>query len=303
MAVERVYWGMRFRALSLVVLCAAAGWAQTSDKKKDPAEIGNRKVATGPNFYSIERELALGQQLALEVEKQAKLYQDPIVTEYVNRVTQNLARHSDVTFPVTIKILEADPPNAFSLPGGHVFVATGLVRLSETEAELASALAHELGHVAARHATRQATTEKIASLSKIPLVFLGGPFAGMAAGQAMPLGFLKFSRVFETEADLLGLQYLYDAGYDPNAAVDMFERVEALERKTPGALGQLLNTHPITADRIARTQKNIDLMLPGKNEYVVNTSEYEDVRRRLVAQQEKQKDLTRPTLARPGDRP
>lgn len=273
---------MRFRALSLVVLYAATGFAQNSDKKKDPAEIGNRKVATGPNFYSVERELALGRQLALEVEKQAKLYQDPIVTEYVNRVAQNLVRHSDVTFPVTVKMLEADAPNAYTLPGGHVFVATGLVRLTESEAELASALAHELGHVAARHATRQATREQMGSVAAIPAVIFGGPLAGAAAKHAMPLGFLKLSRAFEGEADTLGLQYLYDAGYDPSAAVDMFERLEALERKNPGGLAQLLNTHPGTADRIAKTQANIDGMLRGKSEYIVNTSEYEDVRKRLV---------------------
>jgi predicted Zn-dependent protease len=294
---------MRFRALSLVVLFMATAFAQKADKKKDPAEIGNRKVATGPNFYSFEREMALGQQLALEVEKQAKLYQDPIVTEYVNRIAQNLVRHSDVAFPVTVKVVEADQANAFTLPGGHVFVATGLLRLSESEAELASALAHELGHVAARHATREATREQIASVGKIPLTIFGGPLAGMAAGQLMPLGFLKFSRVFENEADLYGLQYLYDAGYDPSAAVDLFERLEALERKTPGAVGQLFNTHPITADRIAKTQKNIDEMLPGKTEYVVNTSEYEDVRKRLVGPHEKQKEPSRPTLIRPGERP
>lgn len=294
---------MPFGALSLVFLCAATAWAQgqSAAKKKDPAEIGNRKVATGPNFFSIEREMALGKQLALEVEKQEKLYQDPIVSEYVNRIAQNLVRHSDVTFPVTVKMLENDQPNAFTLPGGHIFVATGLVRLSESEAELASAIAHELGHVAARHATRQATTEQLANVSKIPLVIFGGPLAGVAARGAMPLGFMKFSRVFETEADLLGLQYLYEAGYDPNAAVDMFERLEAMERKKPGAVGRWLNSHPITADRIEKTQENIDRILPGKAEYVVSTSEYEDMRKRLVGQQEKQKEQTRPTLRRPAE--
>ena len=294
---------MRFRAFSLVFVCTAMAFAQNSDKKRDPAEIGNRKVATGPNFFSVERELALGQQLALEVEKQAKLYQDPILTEYVNRLTQNLVRHSDVTFPVTVKILDADQPNAFTLPGGHVFVDTGLIRLSESEAELASVIAHELAHVAARHATREATRERIAGATSMPLVLLGGPIAGLAARQAMPLGFLKFSRVFETEADMLGLQYLYDAGYDPTAAVDIFERMEALERKKPGAVGQLFKTHPVTSDRIAKTQKNIDQMLPAKGEYIINTSEYEEIRKRLVDRQPKQKDEKRPTLVRPIEPP
>ncbi|MCU1258377.1 MAG: peptidase Ste24p [Bryobacterales bacterium] len=294
---------MRFRALSLVFVCAAMAFAQKTDKKKDPAEIGNRKVATGPNFFSVEKELALGQQLALEVEKQAKLYSDPILTEYVNRLAQNLVRHSDVTFPVTVKILDADQPNAFTLPGGHVFVATGLIRLSESEAELASVIAHELGHVAARHATREATRERIAGATSIPLVLLGGPIASLAARQAIPLGFLKFSRVAENEADMLGLQYLYDTGYDPSAAVDIFERMEALERKRPGAVGQLFKTHPMTSDRIAKTQKNIDQMLPARSEYIVNTSEYEDIRKRLVSRREKPKDEKRPTLIRPSEPP
>jgi predicted Zn-dependent protease len=292
---------MRLRAILLLFTLVSAGVAQNADKKKDPSEIGNRKVATGPNFYSIEREMLMGKQLALEVEKQAKLYQDPIVNEYVNRIAQNLSRHSDVTFPVIVKVLEGDQPNAFTLPGGHVFINTGLLRLSESEAELASAISHELGHVAARHATRQATQERIGSISNIPLTVFGGPLAGLAARNAMPLGFLKVSRVFETEADLLGLEYLYDAGYDPSAAVDMFERIEATERKKTGAVGQLFVTHPVTSDRIAKTQKNIDQILPPKAEYVVNTSEYEDVRKRLVDQNEKPKDSNRPTLRRTSE--
>ncbi len=289
---------MRRGALLLAVFCASA-FAQSADKKKDPAEIGTRKVATGLNLYSIEKELALGRQLAREVENQAKLYTDPIVNEYLNRLTQNLTRHSDVTFPVTVKILESDQPNAFTLPGGHIFVDTGLIRLSESEAELASAISHELGHVAARHATRQATQEQVVKGLAVPAVLFGG-IPGLLATQAAPLGFLKYSRLFENEADLLGVQYLYESGYDPSAAVDFFERIEAIERRKPGLVGQLLNTHPVTADRIARTEKNISRMLPGRTEYVINTSEYESIRGRLGPKPEKQKD-SRPTLLKPGE--
>lgn len=293
---------MRSRALLPALLCAAVCFAQSSDKKKDPSAIGSRKVATGPNFYSLEREMALGKQLALELEKQTKLFDDPILTEYVNRLGQNLARHSDVTFPVTIKIIDSDQPNAFTLPGGHVFVNTGLIRLSESEAELASAIAHELGHVAARHATRQATRQQIATGASIPLVIFGGP-AGAAARQAMPLGFLKMSRVYESEADVLGLQYLYETGYDPTAAVDLFERMEASERKRPGAVRQLFVTHPVTADRINKTEKAIGEQLPPRTEYVVNTSEYEEMRQRLVSMipVPKLEPVTRPTLRRSSE--
>ena len=269
----------------LALLCTAGALCGGDNKKNDPSEIGNRKVAGGPNFYSIEKELALGRQLALEVERQAKLFDDPIVCEYLNRVVQNLARHSDVTFPVIIKIIESDQPNAFTLPGGHMFIDTGLIHLTESEAELAATLAHELGHVAARHATRQATQSTIANIATIPLAVLGGP-AGMlarnAATVAMPMSFLKFSRVFETEADDLGLQYMYEAGYDPSGSVDIFERLESLEKKKPGTVAQLFNTHPMTSDRIQKAQKNIQNQLPARDEYVMNTSEYEDMRARML---------------------
>jgi beta-barrel assembly-enhancing protease len=287
--------------IPLAMLCA-------DDKKNDPSEIGNRKVDGGPNFYSIEKELALGRQLSLEVEKQAKLFEDPIVSEYLNRLVQNLARHSDVTFPVTIKIIESEQPNAFTLPGGHMFIDTGLIRLTESEAELAATLAHELGHVAARHATRQATQAKIANMATIPLFVLGGPVGLLARNAvtiAMPMSFLKFSRVFETEADDLGLQYMYEAGYDPSGSVDIFERLEALEKKRPGTIAQLFNTHPMTSDRIEKAQKNIQNQLPRRDEYVMNTSEYEDIRERLVDLLNSRKVTAnsdkRPTLIKPGE--
>lgn len=266
--------------LPVAVLCAGDG-----NKKNDPAEIGNRKVAGGPNFYSIEKELALGRQLSLEVERQAKLFEDPLVVEYVNRVVQNLARHSDVTFPVSITIIESDQPNAFTLPGGHMFIDTGLIHLTESEAELAAVLAHELGHVAARHATRQATQSTIGNIATIPLSILGGPvgmLARNAATIAMPMTFLKFSRVFETEADELGLQYMYQTGYDPTGSLDIFERLESLEKKKPGSIAQLFNTHPMTSDRIQKVQKNIQRQLAAREEYVINTSEYEGMRSRML---------------------
>jgi predicted Zn-dependent protease len=298
-----------FLFFPLAALLCADDPGPKHDKKKDPSEIGNRKVSGGPNFYSIEKELALGRQLSLEVERQAKLFEDPIINEYVNRLGQNLVRHSDVTFPVTVKLIESDQPNAFTLPGGHVFVDTGLLRLTESEAELAAAIAHELGHVAARHATRQASANQITNIATIPLSLLGGPvglLARNAAGVAIPMSFLKFSRVFEAEADMLGLQYMYDAGYDPSAAVDVFERLEALERKKPGTIAQLFNTHPMTSDRIQKSQKNIQQMLPEKSEYVINTSEYEDARERLIGVLDTHKVTAsterKPTLRKPGER-
>jgi beta-barrel assembly-enhancing protease len=283
---------MRSRRTLFVFLCTAicaaghdSSGSKKQGKKTDPAEIGHRKVDGGPNFYSIEKEIALGRQLSLEVEKQTKLFEDPLVCEYVSRLGQTLAGHSDVSFPVTIKIIESDQPNAFTLPGGHIFIDTGLIRLSESESELAATIAHELAHVAARHATRQASANRAANIATIPLIFVAGPIGAIAHNAAsilVPMGFMKYSRVFETEADLLGLQYMYDAGYDPSASLDIFERLEAMEKKKPGTLAQLFNSHPMTADRIQKSQKNIQENLPAKAEYIVNTSDYEDVRHRLI---------------------
>jgi predicted Zn-dependent protease len=258
--------------------------AFAKDKKKDPTQIGDRNVSKGLNFYSLDQEIALGKQLSIEVEKQAKIVDDPVVSEYINRLGQNLVRNSDVTFPVTFKLIEADEINAFTLPGGFVFINTGLLKLSGTEAELASAMAHEIGHAAARHATRQASRNQLVGLGTIPLAVFGG-IGGLAARQAVnlaaPIAFLKFSREFETEADLLGLQYLWKAGYDPTASIDLFEALESTEHRHPGSVSKLFRSHPLTPDRIEKTQKNIEILLPARAEYVLNTSEYEAVRARL----------------------
>ena len=275
------------------------------DPKKDPTTIGNRNVAKGLNRYSIEQEIALGKQLAIEVQRQAHVIDDPIIAEYINRLGQNLARNSDVTFPLTFTLLEGEEINAFTLPGGYIFANASVFRLSDNEAELASVLAHELAHAAARHATRQATRNDVISLSTLPLLVFGG-WGGLAARHAAnvfaPLALFHFSRAFETEADLLGVQYLWKAGYDPTATVDMFERVESTERKQPGSVSKLFRTHPLTPDRIRKTQKDIGELLPARSEYVLNTSEYEDVRARLAqiteARKAETKDAGRPTLQR-----
>jgi beta-barrel assembly-enhancing protease len=272
-------------AAALVSVSVTALPLMGGEKKKDPNEIGARDVSKGLNFYSLEQEMALGRQLAAEVARQAHLVDDPIISEYINRLGQNLARNSDVTFPVRFALVEADEINAFTLPGGFIYVNTGTFRLSDNEAELASVMAHELGHAAARHATRQMTRGDLANLAQIPLMLAGG-WAGLGARQAanaaMPMAFFKFSRNFESEADMLGLQYLWKTGYDPTAALDMFERIESTERRQPGAVSKLFRSHPLTPDRIAKTQKNIEEMLPGRKEYVLTTSEYEDVRERLA---------------------
>lgn len=262
----------------------------TANKKKvkakeDPDAIGERDVGKGVNFYSIEKEIALGKGLAMEIERQAKIVDDPVIAEYVNRVGQNLVRNSDCKVPVTIKVIDTEEPNAMALPGGFFFVNTGLITLAENESELAGVMGHELAHIAARHGTKQATRGQIANLSTIPLIFLGG-WTGYGIRQAVsiliPMGFLQFSRSFESEADMLGLQYMYKAGYDPNGFVDFFERLQALEKRKPGAVSKIFRTHPPTDDRIKTAQENIAKMLKEKPEYVVTTSEFDNVRDRLA---------------------
>ena len=279
--------------------------ASGKDKKKDPEEIGNRDVGKGVNFYSLEKEIALGKQMAQEVEREAKLVNDPIVSEYVNRVGQNLVRNSDAKVPFTIKVVDSEEVNAFALPGGFFFVNSGLVLKADNEAELAGVMAHEIAHVAARHGTRQATRGEIANYATLPLIFMGG-WAGYAiqgaASAIVPLGFLKFSRGFEAEADQLGLQYLFKSGYDPTAFVDFFEKIETLERTKPGALSKVFSTHPMTEDRIKAAQLNIQQNLGSRPEYVLNTSEFMDVKARLNQIENRRKpqgtDSGRPTLRR-----
>ena len=293
-------------AVLVTTLAIAPAAFGKKNPKNDPEQIGNRDVGKGVNFYSIEKEIALGKQMAQEVERQAKLVNDPVITEYVNRIGQNLVRNSDAKVPFTIKVLDSDEVNAFALPGGFMFVNTGLVLKAGNEAELAGVLAHEIAHVAARHGTRQATKGEIINYASIPLIFMGG-WAGyavrQAAGLAVPLGFLKFSRGMEGEADKLGLEYMYHAGYDPTSFVDFFEKIQSMEKKKPGTISKLFASHPMTDDRIKAAQKEIQEDLKAQPEYVLDTSEFAAVQTRLAQLQNRRKiddskDKDKPTLRR-----
>jgi predicted Zn-dependent protease len=228
----------------LAILATLSASVFAGDKKKnpkdDPETIGDRKVGQGVNFYSLEKEIGLGKQLAQEVERQAKLIDDPIIAEYVNRVGQNLVRNSDAKVPFTIKVLDSEEVNAFALPGGFFFVNSGLILKAESEAELAGVMAHEIAHVAARHGTRNATKGQIAQIAMIAMsIAIPYGWTGYAirqgAGLAIPLGFLTFSRRDEREADHLGMQYLYKAGYDPTSLWISSKRSRAWKSASPEA--------------------------------------------------------------------
>ena len=238
------------------------------------------------NLYSLEHEIAIGKQAAQEVERSAKLITDPVITEYVNRVGQNLVRNSDAKVPFTIKVIDSDEINAFALPGGFFYVNSGLILAADEEAELAGVMGHEIGHVAARHYTRSVTKGTILQWATIPLILLGpGGWGGYGLYQglnlAIPMGFLKFSRDQEREADYLGLQYMYKAGYDPNAFVSFFEKLQAQERRRPGSIPKIFSDHPPTPERVQKAQEEIQTILPAKDEYIVTTSEFDLVKARL----------------------
>ncbi len=280
-----------------------------SGGKQDVDAIGNRKIGGKGlgNWYSLEKEIAMGKGYAQQVEASVKLISDPVVNEYVNRIGQNLVRNSDAQVPFTIKVVDDDTINAFALPGGFFYVNSGLILAADEEAELAGVMAHEIAHVAARHATRQMTRGNWANIATLPLIFVpmgAGAYYGIqaAAGIGLPMTFMKFQRGFEAEADYLGLQYMYKTGYDPQAFVSFFEKIEAKEKKKPGTLAKAFASHPQTPDRVAESQKEIATVLPGRDQYIVSTSEFDEVKARLAAIENRRKltddNVNKPTLRR-----
>ncbi|PYV44520.1 MAG: peptidase M48 [Acidobacteria bacterium] len=293
-------------ALTLCI-CQNTPLLAKKPKNSDVEDIGNRDINKGNwNFISLEKEIALGKSLAQEVERQVKLINDPEITEYVSRVGQNLVKNSDAKVPFTIKVVDSDEINAFALPGGFFYVNSGLITAADEESELAGVMAHEIAHVAARHGTEQYTKATLANYATLPLIFLGGGLGyGLynAAGFLIPLQFLHFSRKAETEADFLGLEYMYKTGYDPTAFISFFEKIQAQEKKKPGRLAKAFSTHPPTGDRIEKTQANIATILPERGQYVINTSEFDKIKGKLVAFENRKRPVegeksNKPTLKR-----
>ena len=285
--------------------------------KDDIDAIGSRDIGGGRglgNWYSLETEIRMGREYAQMIDTTVKLVKDPVITEFVNRIGQNIVRNSDSKVPFTIKVIDSDEVNAFALPGGFFYVNSGLLLVAEEEAELAGVMAHEVAHVAARHATRQMTRGNLANIASIPLIFVGGGIgyaARSAAGIGVPMSFMKFSRGFEEEADYLGLQYMYQAGYDPQSFLTFFEKIQAKEKKKPGTLSKMFASHPPLESRVSKIQRQTDTKLPSKLHYVVTTSEFDDVRTRLavlenrgrIADEDKEKNKPSLRRAAKGDDP
>ncbi len=293
----------RITALLLIVVMSLA-WLplRADDKKDDVDEIGNRKVAHR-SIISQEKEIAIGKQYATEIERSAKLLTDPVVNEYVNRVSQNLARNSDLAIPLTVKVIDDPSINAFTLPGGFIYVNSGVLLAADEEDQLAGVIAHEIGHAAARHWASQMTKATIAQYAMIPLMIVpmsAAVYYGVVEAylNGVPLAFLRFSRKDEQEADFLGLQYMFKAGYDPNSYVGFFGKVMDEERRSPGSMSTVFATHPPTGDRIIKSEEEIQRILPKRDQYLVSTSEFDDIKARLqtVISQHKKKTDTGPTL-------
>ncbi|HEY2859374.1 MAG TPA: M48 family metalloprotease [Terracidiphilus sp.] len=269
--------------------------------------IGGRGLG---NWYTVNGEIGMGKQYSMEIEKSAHMINDPVITEYVNRIGQNIVKNSDCKVPFTIKVIDSDEINAMALPGGFFYVNSGLILAADEEAELAGVMAHETAHVCAHHAAREMTRMNYAQIGSIPLIiFTQGSWTGYgiyeAAQLAVPISFLEFSREFEAEADWLGLQYMYKAGYDPQAFIQLFEKLDALEKHKPGTLAKVFSDHPQTPDRIVRSEEEIATIMPARPDYIVTTGEFDDVKTRLARIENKRKlndksGGNKPTLRRVG---
>ncbi len=282
-----------FRLIALIAMLATAAVlpAFADRKHGDVENIGNRSLGGKvwgilPNFVSLEKEIAIGAQISQQFEQTARLIEDPVIADYIDRVGQNIVKHSDAKVPFHIKVVDTDEVNAFAFPGGYFYVNKGLILAADNESELAGVMAHEISHVAARHATERLSKAQYLQFAAIPALFVGGYWAQMAIQNGLGLGInlelLGVTRESEREADQLGIQYLWNSGYDPNGFVTFFEKLQEQEKSKPGRLAGFFRTHPYTESRIAASMEE-ERFLPEKENYIINTSEFERVKGRLQA--------------------
>jgi len=298
---------MKKSLLTSLLLVATFCWVLVpvlgAPQKDDVDEIGNRKVAH-LSIISQEKEIAIGKQYSMQIEHSSKMMTDPVINEYVNRIAQNIARNSDLKIPLTVKIIDAPEINAFALPGGFLYVQTGLLQAAEEEDQIAGVMAHEIAHVACRHWASQMTKATLMQYAMIPLIFTPMSYpiyigVSQAMNFGVPMAFLKFSRSAEAEADYLGIQYMYKAGYDPTSYVAFFGKVIEQERRSPGSMPSVFADHPPTGDRIIKSEEEIKAILPKREQYLVSTSEFDDVKSRMqqvISNRKKLKADAGPTL-------
>ena len=299
---------MRLATLVVCLMIGAGLSPAAPEKDKDACPSNGRQAGRGINFYSRARELALGRDLAMDLERSVRLIDDPVVSEYINRIGRNLALNSNSQFVPRIRIIRSEDTNSVTIPGGFIYINSGLIRAAHNEAELAAALAHEIGHVAARHYTRQASLTDLLGYSAIPLMFVGGlPGLMLQEGASLgaPLVWKKFSRSAEGEADRLGIQYAYDAGYDPTAFVDLLERISLQQLGKRNLIDKMMAEHPEIDSRIRAAQKQIQNRLTPREQYLLQTSEFDQVKQRLITIESNGNVPRRPTYSPtpPDERP
>ncbi len=303
--IAALFWGA-ISAMATIPPSAVQPCADAKNKMEDVYCIGDRRVAHR-SMISIDKEIAIGKQYAQQIDKSSKLVKDPVITEYVNRIEQNIAENSDVKVPVTIKVIDSPEINAFTLPGGFIYVDTGLLAAAGSEAQIAGVLAHETAHAACRHWASSMTKQSLLQYAMLPLIFtpMSYPvYIGLSEGLnlGLPIAFLKFSREDEAQADFLGLQYMWKAGYDPNEYLAMFGKIIQEQRRDPGSVPSIFMDHPPTPDRVIKAEEEIKDILPQRGNYLISTSEFQDVKGRLTsllyAMKRNEKNEYRPTLIR-----
>ncbi len=201
------------------------------------------KVGRWGNRVLLERQVAIGRSVAEQIDAHVKFVNDPVISEYVNRIGQNLARQSDAQAPVMIKVVDSDAVNALSLPGGVLYINSGLIVAADEEAELAGAIAHEIAHITACHAVRAwSSIERGPATPWAPVILKTGNIDD-AGGM---FGIARFTSGLEGEADYLGIEYMSRAGYDPSALVSFFAKIQTMEKSPwrPGVVAKTFESHP-----------------------------------------------------------
>jgi len=241
----------------------------------------NKSAVGGFNLISVAEEKQLGDKFAIEIEKQHKIVTDPQVQRYIDGVGKRLLTGvRKAEFPYTFQVVQDDSINAFAIPGGHTYVNTGLIKAAESEAELAAVMAHEINHVVARHSTRQMTQQYGYTLITSLLLGSQGEISKLAADLFGKAGSMYYSREMESQADVLGVETMYKAGYNPQGMVTFFKKLAAAGERDPGKIAKFFSSHPETEQRINDIQQEI-AKLPAKSYLQASTQEFSQVKSKV----------------------